>query len=223
MNEIELLKSTISKIDDLPKKVSYQVMIPLSSVAFCPGELIHTNEFKVLEDKNSLNELDKLPFRSYYETIQVLKERIQRIEGAKSEQVDRKPLKSSMKKISSSSEPTKAHSHPECNEKKRTVVINEVPQVQAPKSTEKASALVEDPIFEIREYEENDDSNSNNGKNNNSNSRFELIDVSKQLQYMENNFSSAGTVKNVKFSLFILLFCFVVLIMFLYFIYSWAI
>jgi hypothetical protein len=179
-------------------------MIPLSSVAFCPGELIHTNEFKVLEDKNSLNELDKLPFRSYYETIQVLKERIQRIEGAKSEQVDQKPLKSSMKKISSSSssEPTKVRTRPESNEKKRNVVINEVPQVQPPKTTEKATAVAEEPIFEIREYEETNDRNSNNGKNNNSNSRFELIDVSKQLQYMENNFSSAGTVKNVNFFLF---------------------
>jgi len=41
-----------SVLSDIPKKVSQLIMVPLGSVAFVPGHLIHTNEITVLLGEN---------------------------------------------------------------------------------------------------------------------------------------------------------------------------
>lgn len=40
------------RLKDLPKKVSYDVMVPLGPLAFVPGKLVHTNEILVLLGDN---------------------------------------------------------------------------------------------------------------------------------------------------------------------------
>jgi prefoldin subunit 5 len=45
--EIERKEKTIEDVLNLPNKLSYDCLVPLSKVAFSPGRLIHTNEFSV--------------------------------------------------------------------------------------------------------------------------------------------------------------------------------
>jgi len=44
------LAALLQRVEDLPKKVRHGgCMVPLTPVAFQPGELVHTNEFFVTE------------------------------------------------------------------------------------------------------------------------------------------------------------------------------
>lgn len=42
--EIDRKEKTIQDIMNLPKKIAYDCMVPLSKVAFTPGRMVHTNE-----------------------------------------------------------------------------------------------------------------------------------------------------------------------------------
>lgn len=42
--QLEEIERTIGMLDDLPKKRSHAIMMPLGAAAFSPGRLVHTNE-----------------------------------------------------------------------------------------------------------------------------------------------------------------------------------
>lgn len=75
----ENLQLTMKQVMDFPKKVSYNCMIPLSSVAFTPGKIVHTNEFRLAPCDNDFrissdNTLDK-KLLSYLEIHEILENR----------------------------------------------------------------------------------------------------------------------------------------------------
>lgn len=79
------LKGTMARIINYPKKVSYECMMPLSSVAFVPGKILHTNEFKLADfDETTLrtsSDLTNEALYSYYEAYEILKHRLKLVES----------------------------------------------------------------------------------------------------------------------------------------------
>ena len=75
--EIERKKKTRKDILDLPKKISYDCMVPLSKVAFSPGRLVHTNEFNVEVDAKT----GARQWMSHVEAAEFLQNEVDRING----------------------------------------------------------------------------------------------------------------------------------------------
>lgn len=72
----DAIQATVEKVLTFPSKVSYDGLVPISKIAFCPGKVIHTNEFKVLGEGQSEADLSKIEFTSYTETADILKLRL---------------------------------------------------------------------------------------------------------------------------------------------------
>ncbi|PAV83814.1 hypothetical protein WR25_02316 isoform A [Diploscapter pachys] len=75
---IEEYEQVIKKLEDLPKKISYDAMLPICSVGFFHGRIVSTNEITMSIGDNYFVEC------SAFEAIQSLKRRIQAINDAKS-------------------------------------------------------------------------------------------------------------------------------------------
>lgn len=73
----DALQSIVEKVLTFPSKVSYDGMVPISNIAFCPGKVIHTNEFKVLGEDQTERDLSSTNFTSYCETADILKLRLE--------------------------------------------------------------------------------------------------------------------------------------------------
>lgn len=74
--EVERKRNTRQNILNLPKKISYDCMVPLSKVAFTPGRMVHTNEFSVeVNAKTGARQ-----WMSHVEAAEYLQEQIDRIQ-----------------------------------------------------------------------------------------------------------------------------------------------
>ncbi|PAV83815.1 hypothetical protein WR25_02316 isoform B [Diploscapter pachys] len=89
---IEEYEQVIKKLEDLPKKISYDAMLPICSVGFFHGRIVSTNEVFF---RGKISRIQKLQITmsigdnyfvecSAFEAIQSLKRRIQAINDAKS-------------------------------------------------------------------------------------------------------------------------------------------
>ena len=84
------LMATLKTVENFPKCLSYDAMIPYSTVAFSPGKMIHTNEFfvtnsgTVLLDTNidgATTSSTEGAWKSYFETAEILRERIKALDA----------------------------------------------------------------------------------------------------------------------------------------------
>lgn len=200
--EKESILSSIEKINRFPTKISYDVMIPLSKIAFCQGQLIHTNEFKLLQPRENEKSLQSIPFCSYSDVIESLRKRLGDLELA--DVPSDIPRRSSLK--GSLSTPKGRNDE---NLNKKSVQINELKndyrEIPPVGSEQKTSVFAmsqretepenSETVFEIREYLD-DDKPSN---------RFELVDVTKQLNYLDTLSPEPTGPQSVSFSTFLFL------------------
>ena len=86
----EALMETLKTVENFPKCLSYDAMIPYSTVAFSPGKMIHTNEFfvtnsgTVLLDTNidsTTPSTTEGAWKSYFETAEILRDRIKALDA----------------------------------------------------------------------------------------------------------------------------------------------
>lgn len=169
------------RVLEMPCKVSYEQMIPLSKVAFCPGKLIHTNEFKVSDDADPSPNLDRLPFISHIDAADKLQERLKKLEKQiESERVaslNPNFVKASTS-TSTSTSSAKASEAPANEEQTPTTAATSSEKEQTPTSKGR--------VFEIREYLEGDGAESANATGG------EVMDITEQIEKME-KFTSKPT------------------------------
>jgi hypothetical protein len=77
---ISSLQVTKERVTNFPNKVRYDVMVPIGKVAFCPGQLIHTNEFKVLEPSQTEVDLPAIEIISHKDTAIILESRVEELQ-----------------------------------------------------------------------------------------------------------------------------------------------
>lgn len=173
------------RVLEMPCKVSYEQMIPLSKVAFCPGKLIHTNEFKVPDDADSSPNLDRLPFISHIDAAEKLQERLKKLE----KQIESERATSSnpnFVKASTSTSTAKASEAPANEEQTPTAATTSSEKEQTPKSKRR--------VFEIREFLDGDGAESANATGG------EVTDITEQIEKMEKFTSKpTGTVPGKSF------------------------
>jgi hypothetical protein len=149
------LESLIKVVHDFPSEVSYNKMVPLCKVAFCPGRIIHTNEFKVLDEKQSEKDLSKVEFISYKHTVQKLEKRL---ESVKNELRSMSKLEFPKDNLSSFD--------------------------SLPLKVEKEVAS-ENRIFEIREYFDQTEADMDLTQFNLQPDRHEMLDITDQIEKLE--------------------------------------
>jgi hypothetical protein len=183
------------RVLEMPCKVSYEQMIPLSKVAFCPGKLIHTNEFKVPDEADSSPNLDRLPFISHIDAAEKLQGRLKKlekqIESERATSLNPNFVKASTSTSTSTSTLTststaKASVSPANEEQTPTAATKSSEKEQTPKSTRR--------VFEIREFLEGDGAESANATGG------EVTDITEQIEQMEKFTSKpTGTVPGKSF------------------------
>lgn len=200
--EREKLAELIQRIEDFPKKVDYDVMIPLTSVAFVPGKIVHTNELKKVA---KVEELETSSFQSAYEISLQLKEQMRQLENRLNEEKQKTPGKSLLRASTTESKPLSEKKRVVIDESSNTTsIIQKASTLSIPSSSSSSgkgpsaaatSPSPAEPIFEIREFVDDQDQNQGH----------ELLDVTKQLQYMESlqQSSPAPVSQSVSLSLLI--------------------
>ncbi|CAJ0575486.1 unnamed protein product, partial [Mesorhabditis spiculigera] len=68
--EAEEYEQLAKKVEDMPKKLTQEFMMPCGSVGYIPGRLVHTNELYVLLGENMFAE------RSAHQTAEILRRRV---------------------------------------------------------------------------------------------------------------------------------------------------
>lgn len=184
------------RVLEMPCKVSYEQMIPLSKVAFCPGKLIHTNEFKVPDDDDSSPNLDRLPFISHVEAADKLQERAKKLD----KRIENEKVSNSnpnFVKASASASTSTSASPSSSTASKSSAVPTGKEQSQ---NTAKMSSIKEEApkpkgrVFEIREYLDGDGAESANVASG------EVMDITEQIEKMEKFTSKpTGTVPGKSF------------------------
>lgn len=179
------------RVLEMPCKVSYEQMIPLSKVAFCPGKLIHTNEFKVPDDADSSPNFDRLPFISHIDAAEKLQERFKKlekqIESERATSLNPNFVKASTSTSTLTSTSTAKASEPPANEEQTsTAATTSSRKEQTPKAKGR--------VFEIREFLDGDGAESANATGG------ELTDITEQIEKMEKFTSKpTGTVPGKSF------------------------
>lgn len=208
-SKLMALESRLRNLEDLrlrvlemPCKVSYEQMIPLSKVAFCPGKLIHTNEFKVPDDPDSSPNLDRLPFISHIEAADKLQGRQKKLE----KQIESERATSSNPNFVKASTSTSSSTATATATSTATPTASKVSEAEAPVHKNKPSTAATSSsdkeqtqkskgrVFEIREYLEGDGAESANATGG------EVMDITEQIEKMEKFTSKpTGTVPGKSF------------------------
>ena len=187
------LQATIEKVLHFPEKVSYDVMVPLSKVAFYPARLIHTNEFQVLKpgvQPHTAADFTEMDFLSHVDAAEELRVRLRKVQEEVKELQEKLGLnktktKSALKKASTAPTPpvattTTTAGNPvkesELQPEKEDTLIKAMKQVEEENKILDVTSTIDQvsPVYEIREFLDD------NGQ-----TQTEVVDISKQLQYME--------------------------------------
>lgn len=180
------LEKTLQLVLEFPAKVSYDRLIPISKVAFCPGKIVHTNEFKVLEMGGNEKDLSALSFISYKDAAQVLQERLQLVDSMISSETgvpiaSKDPSSSSYyandaavskdKKLS-----TKSFLEPKPSAASKASSTENITAPTQHISNGQSQNSMKDRIFEIREYFDGENASSPG---------HELMDITEQIENLE--------------------------------------
>lgn len=202
------IKETIAIVLDFPKKLSYDCMLPLSKMAFMPAKMIHTNEFLVLPEKQSIaakgdkidEELSLAEIRrigkwhSYSESAEILMDRVASIDRRMNE------LETPTGSRNAVSEQKKPPSQPALSVQKTKVNQTDIGKdLNAKKNQEhlfEDSESTDDVrgsggmegIYEIREFIDND---GNETKHEIVNLHEEMEQIEKKLGSLAENSSSS--------------------------------
>lgn len=189
---LQNLEALRQRILEMPSKVSYEQMIPLSKVAFCPGKLIHTNEFKIPDEHDTNPNLDKIDYISYIEAAEKLKNRINGLEQRVEEERKQSTSASIISKTEHQENATKSY-FPDNN----TSTATDQPYTGNPIHNSKVSKKQTDStatdnenspknnrsrVFEIREYL---DDESGESANTAIPVKHEVTDITEQIERME--------------------------------------
>lgn len=209
------IKETIATVLDFPKKLSYDCMLPLSKMAFMPAKMIHTNEFLVLPEKQSIaakgdkidEELSLAEIRrigkwhSYSESAEILMDRVASIDR----RID--DLKTSGDSRNARSEQKKLPSKPVLSVQK--IKVNQTDIRKDLNTHESQGHIFEDGedtdnlrgsggiegIYEIREFIDND---GNETKHEIVNLHEEMEQIEKKMGSLDENKSSSARSPSTK-------------------------
>ena len=188
------LQATIEKVLHFPEKVSYDVMVPLSKVAFYPARLIHTNEFQVLKpgvQPHTAADFTEMDFLSHVDAAEELRVRLRKVQEEVKELQEKLGLnktktKSALKKASAAPTPpvatttTAGANNPvkesELQPEKEDTLTKAMKQVEEENKILDVASTIDQvsPVYEILEFLDD------NGQ-----TQTEVVDISKQLQSME--------------------------------------
>jgi anion-transporting ArsA/GET3 family ATPase len=195
------LSETMQKVASFPAKVSYaQVLVPETKVSFQYMTLVHTNEFKLLSDSNDDGDsggddqserLSRTAFMSYVEAGEALQlrqhalvkqivdtQRLHHLPPTKFDMVTTRPA---------SMTPFQATTLPATSATTASITSKTPP----PTTTQSTKHPVAKPqVFEIREYI------SENGVS----TSHEVVDITKQLEFMESMAAADQSDGAVKFN-----------------------
>lgn len=180
----QALQELHDRLLTMPSKVSYEQMVPLSKVAFCPGKLIHTNEFKIGDEHDPNPNLDKIDLVSYIDAAEILKQRILALdlqsESLSNNQNQSKFVESSLKSNIAASETLSP-----ANNKSPTTKAPEPISKEPSSSATLADASTKPRVFEIREYFDEGSETAGTDVNFQIPSKHEVQDITEQIEKME--------------------------------------
>lgn len=205
------LLTTLKTVEDFPKKLDYDCMVPLTSVAFQPGKLVHTNEFYVTDDGTAVDAAGiasilttlsegkqhstRGEWKSYFDAAEILRQRVQKLDT-------QLPNAAPTSKRASAPAPTPTSAPAQARASKPIPVRASQQQAQgtnggtplsasvsksvrastaSPSLMPAANATAATGVFEIREFI--DDAGNVTG--------HEVVDLAKQMKEIQRNVTAA--------------------------------